>query len=208
MDDLTIVEPGLDVPHPRLHERVFALEPLAELDPALVVPGRGPVQQLLLTTILSMSHLDELDEFEAKLELELKREYTAVFGLFRYCILTQDATYLCNRLDLKVLPQASYPFFHLQMEDVWVWDKNRPTRMIPRAEVYTSGDLTVEELRGEGDEPKLTAESLADRIGEPLPDDGERCRRAGRSRPYNPRCSSLPMSATPRPFSASTTASG
>jgi hypothetical protein len=120
-----------------------------------------------------MSHLDELDEFEAKLELELKREYTAVFGLFRYCILTQDATYLCNRLDLKVAPQASYPFFHLQMEDVWVWDKNRPTRMIPRAEVYTSGDLTVEELRGEGDEPKLTAQALADRIGEPLPDDGD-----------------------------------
>ena len=30
-----------------------------------------------------MSHLDELDEFEAELELQLKREYTAVFGLFR-----------------------------------------------------------------------------------------------------------------------------
>ena len=36
------------------------------------------------------------------------------------------------------------------MEDVWVWDKNRPTRMIPRVEVYTSGDVTVEELRGRG----------------------------------------------------------
>ena len=56
-----------------------------------------------------MSHLDELDEFEAKLELELKREYTAVFGLFRYCILTQDATYLCNRLDLQVVPQGELP---------------------------------------------------------------------------------------------------
>jgi len=99
-----------------------------------------------------MSHLDELDEFEAELELQLKREYTAVFPLFRYCVLTQDATYLCNKLDLKVVPQASYPFFHAQMEDVWVWDKNRPTRIIPRAEVYTSGDVTVEELRGEGDE--------------------------------------------------------
>jgi hypothetical protein len=120
-----------------------------------------------------MSHLDELDEFEAELELRLKREYTAVFGLFRYCILTQDATYLCNKLDLKVVPQASYPFFHIQMEDVWVWDKNRPTRIIPRAEVYTSGDVTVEELRGEGDEPKLTAEALAERLGEPLPSDDE-----------------------------------
>jgi 2-amino-4-hydroxy-6-hydroxymethyldihydropteridine diphosphokinase len=43
----SIREDGLEVPHPRLHERRFVLEPLAELDPALVVPGRGPVQALL-----------------------------------------------------------------------------------------------------------------------------------------------------------------
>jgi Protein of unknown function (DUF2469) len=115
-----------------------------------------------------MSHLDELDEFEAELELRLKREYTAVFALFRYCVLTQDATYLCNRLDLKVSPKAAYPYCHIEMEDVWVWDKNRPTRIIPRADVYTSGDVTVEELRGEGDEPLVTAEELAERLGDPL----------------------------------------
>ncbi len=120
-----------------------------------------------------MSHLDDLDEFEAELELQLKREYTAVFSMFRFCVLTQDATYLCNKLELKVTPQASYPFFHLQLEDVWVWDKNRPSRIIPRTEVYTSGDVTVEELRGENDEPRLTAETLADRLGELLPPDDE-----------------------------------
>jgi 2-amino-4-hydroxy-6-hydroxymethyldihydropteridine diphosphokinase len=42
-----INEPGLEVPHPRLHERRFVLEPLAELDPSLEVPGKGPVQTLL-----------------------------------------------------------------------------------------------------------------------------------------------------------------
>lgn len=45
--DEVVDEPGLAVPHARLHERRFALEPLAELAPGLVVPGRGSVDELL-----------------------------------------------------------------------------------------------------------------------------------------------------------------
>ena len=44
---LVLDEPGLDVPHPRLHERRFALEPLAELAPDALVPGRGTAAELL-----------------------------------------------------------------------------------------------------------------------------------------------------------------
>jgi len=49
--DEIVDEPGLRVPHPRLHERRFALEPLVELEPELVIPGQGPVSKLL-------AHLD------------------------------------------------------------------------------------------------------------------------------------------------------
>jgi 2-amino-4-hydroxy-6-hydroxymethyldihydropteridine diphosphokinase len=45
--DEIVDEPGLTVPHPRLHERRFVLEPLEELDADLVVPGWGSVQALL-----------------------------------------------------------------------------------------------------------------------------------------------------------------
>ena len=45
--DATIDEPGLRVPHPHLHERAFALLPLAEIAPDLFVPGHGRVADLL-----------------------------------------------------------------------------------------------------------------------------------------------------------------
>jgi 2-amino-4-hydroxy-6-hydroxymethyldihydropteridine diphosphokinase len=40
-------EPGLEVPHPRLGERRFALQPLLELDPALRLPDGTPLSALL-----------------------------------------------------------------------------------------------------------------------------------------------------------------
>jgi 2-amino-4-hydroxy-6-hydroxymethyldihydropteridine diphosphokinase len=45
--DEAIDEPGLTVPHPRLAERLFVLDPLFALDPGLFVPGKGPVEALI-----------------------------------------------------------------------------------------------------------------------------------------------------------------
>jgi len=45
--DLVVAEPGLTVPHPRLAERLFVLEPLFELNAGLFIPGHGPVGALI-----------------------------------------------------------------------------------------------------------------------------------------------------------------
>ena len=45
--DAAIDEPGLRVPHPHLHERAFALLPLAEIAPETVIPGVGRAAEAL-----------------------------------------------------------------------------------------------------------------------------------------------------------------
>jgi len=44
---LSLDEPGLHLPHPRMQERLFVLRPLAEIAPGLHIPGMGPVADLL-----------------------------------------------------------------------------------------------------------------------------------------------------------------
>jgi 2-amino-4-hydroxy-6-hydroxymethyldihydropteridine diphosphokinase len=46
-EDCAIDEPGLTIPHPRMHERAFALAPLVEIEPDAIVPGRGRAADLL-----------------------------------------------------------------------------------------------------------------------------------------------------------------
>jgi 2-amino-4-hydroxy-6-hydroxymethyldihydropteridine diphosphokinase len=47
--DAIVDEPGLQVPHPRFRERLFVLEPLAEIAPDLVDPVTGLTIWRLLT---------------------------------------------------------------------------------------------------------------------------------------------------------------
>jgi 2-amino-4-hydroxy-6-hydroxymethyldihydropteridine diphosphokinase len=49
--DETLDQPGLTVPHPRLAERLFVLEPLHELAPELVLPDGRAVRDLLVTQL-------------------------------------------------------------------------------------------------------------------------------------------------------------
>jgi 2-amino-4-hydroxy-6-hydroxymethyldihydropteridine diphosphokinase len=46
-DDRVMATPELTLPHPRMHARGFVLFPLAEIAPALEIPGKGPLSGLL-----------------------------------------------------------------------------------------------------------------------------------------------------------------
>jgi 2-amino-4-hydroxy-6-hydroxymethyldihydropteridine diphosphokinase len=45
--DSTMDTPRLTLPHPRMHERAFVLQPLLELDSAISIPGKGKASTLL-----------------------------------------------------------------------------------------------------------------------------------------------------------------
>ena len=52
-DDVVIAEPGLQVPHPHLHERAFALVPLLEIAPDILIPGQGRARDALSSLDIS-----------------------------------------------------------------------------------------------------------------------------------------------------------
>ncbi|WP_447940005.1 2-amino-4-hydroxy-6-hydroxymethyldihydropteridine diphosphokinase [Pseudoxanthomonas mexicana] len=56
--DAVVDEPGLHVPHPRLHERAFALVPLLEVLPEARIPGYGDARDAV--SALEMSNIHPL----------------------------------------------------------------------------------------------------------------------------------------------------
>ena len=52
---LAVSEPGLEIPHPRLAERAFALIPLCEIAPEATEPRRGKTAAQMLADLLASS---------------------------------------------------------------------------------------------------------------------------------------------------------
>ena len=93
-----------------------------------------------------MSAEEDLDQFEAEVELELYREYRAVFSMFRYVVETARRFYLAN--DVKVTPKSGpgATYFEVELGDAWVWDMYRQARFVSSVHVVTYKDVNVEAL--------------------------------------------------------------
>jgi len=90
---------------------------------------------------------EDLERYEAEMELQLYREYRDVVGLFSYVVETERRFYLTNHVDLQVRgTDTGEVFFEATMSDAWVWDMYRPARFVKNVKVLTFKDVNVEEL--------------------------------------------------------------
>ena len=76
---------------------------------------------------------EDLERYEAEMELTLYREYRDVVSIFKY-------------VDVKARTESGEVFFEVSMSDAWVWDMYRPARFAKNVKVLTFKDVNVEEL--------------------------------------------------------------
>lgn len=93
-----------------------------------------------------MSAEEDLDQFEAEIELALYQEYRAVLPMFRYVVETERRFYLANEVNVTPHENAGATHFTVELSDAWVWDMYRPTRFVSSVRVVTFKDVNVEAL--------------------------------------------------------------
>ena len=89
---------------------------------------------------------EDLERYEADMELQLYQEYRDVLGMFQYVIETERRFYLANKFDLQMRNQDGDTYFDITLQDAWVWDMYRPARFVTRVRVVTFKDVNIEEL--------------------------------------------------------------
>ncbi len=87
---------------------------------------------------------EDLERYEAELELALLREYRDVIGMFRYVVETDRRSYLAN--EVIPHPGGDGRADEYELVDAWVWDMYRPSRFLARVRVRSNRSVTIEEL--------------------------------------------------------------
>ncbi|MGH9043969.1 MAG: DUF2469 family protein [Acidimicrobiales bacterium] len=89
---------------------------------------------------------EELEQYEAEIELALVQEYRAVLPMFSYVVETERRFYLANQVSTKVRSDVTPACVEVELLDAWVWDMYRPARFVPHVKVVSFRDVNVERL--------------------------------------------------------------
>jgi hypothetical protein len=89
---------------------------------------------------------EDLERYEAEIELQLYKEYKDVAPMFSYVVETERRFYLANEVTKTVHETDGRTYVELQMKDAWVWDMYRTTRFVSSVNVVTFKDVNIEEL--------------------------------------------------------------
>jgi hypothetical protein len=89
---------------------------------------------------------EDLERYEAEIELQLYKEYKDVAPMFSYVVETERRFYLANEVTKTVHDADGRTYVELQMRDAWVWDMYRTTRFVSAVTIVTFKDVNIEEL--------------------------------------------------------------
>jgi hypothetical protein len=91
---------------------------------------------------------EDLERYEAEIELQLYKEYKDVCPMFSYVVETERRFYLANEVNQTVHHEGGRSWVELSLRDAWVWDMYRQSRFVSSVRVVTFRDVNVEELPG------------------------------------------------------------
>ena len=89
---------------------------------------------------------EDVERYEAEIELQLYKEYKDVCPMFTYVVETERRFYLCNSVQQTVHEESGRSWIELKLSDAWVWDMYRQSRFVSSVRVVTFKDVNIEEL--------------------------------------------------------------
>src|SRR4029453_91858 len=90
--------------------------------------------------------VEDLEKYEAEMELQLYKEYRDVLPMFKYVVETERRFYLATDVQVDTKHVGAKVWFEVELGDAWVWNMHRPARFVSHVKVVTFRDLNVEEL--------------------------------------------------------------
>jgi hypothetical protein len=89
---------------------------------------------------------EDLERYEAEIELQLYKEYKDVCPMFSYVVETERRFYLANEVNQEVRTEGDRTYVELELRDAWVWDMYRTSRFVQSVRIVTFRDVNIEEL--------------------------------------------------------------